>query len=395
MPIIRNDILAVYTNRPEDLIIEPGEIDNLLAAMMLRAFFDARAGKRRTRDEHIFEVNALDNIMNLCHDVLMRQYHPSPGTAFIVDDPTIREIFAAPFRDRVIHHLLYNLNADWWDRRMCYDSSSCRIGKGTLFATRRLERHIQSITDNYSKEAYAIGLDIKGYFMSLPRKGLFERVCWGLERQFPNKGVFYEICRFLWKEIIFDDPTIGVTRRGSRKDWDKLPISKTLFGQEPGRGIVIGNLSSQLLSNIYLDVLDQFIVGELGYKHYGRYVDDFFILVTPEQLPQALRDINAIAAKLDECGLELHPRKRRVQPVSHGVPFVGSVCYPGRTVPGRRLKENFYEAAYLYSHDIAPKEKVISYLGHVKHINGQMLAKRVFDANGWDFNFFGGSRGNN
>lgn len=372
--------------RPENLNLSPGEVEHWLHGELLRAFFDARKGKQRTEDEHRFEINLLENITLLAEDILARRYHPSPGTAFVVERPVKREIFAAPFRDRVVHHFLYNMVAEWWDRRMCYESSSCRVGKGTLFAVRRLEHHIRAVTDNYAKPAYVIKLDIQGYFMSLPRIGLFRRVCWGLERQFPEGGEIYKLCRYLWKEIIFDDPVKDVKLRGRVRDWEGLPQSKTLFGQEPGRGIVIGNLSSQLLSNIYLDQLDRFITRVLGYKHYGRYVDDFFILVTPEQYKQALQDINAIEVFLrNELDLRLHPKKRYIQPVAHGVPFVGCVAYLGHTVPGRRIKKNFHEAAYRFAHDRAPVETISSYLGHMKHINGKVLAQKVFEANGWEF----------
>lgn len=374
--------------RPEQIKLKPGEVEHWLGEQLLVAFFNARTGKRRTEDEHKFEVNLFENIEMLKDDILNRCYHPSPGTAFVVDDPVKREIFAAPFRDRVVHHFLYNMVMDWWDRRMCYTSAACRVKKGTLFAVRQLERQIKSITNNFTMEAYAIKLDIRGYFMSLPRKKLFERVCWGLERQFPEKGEIYKICRYLWKQVIFDDPTIGVRRRGKLSDWDDLPANKTLFGQEVGRGIVIGNLSSQLLSNIYLDLLDRFVTLELGYKYYGRYVDDFYYLVTPEQYGQALQDIGAIQKFLEELELELHPKKRYVQPVTHGVPYVGTVVYPGCTVPGKRIKKNFYDAAWKFSQNRATKETINSYLGHMKHINGKQLTKRVFEKNGWDFEFF-------
>ena len=132
--------------RPEQIELSSGEVEQWLEEQLLVAYFDARKGKRCTEDEHKFEVNYLDNLMILKDDILNRCYHPSPGTAFVVDRPVKREIFAAPFRDRVVHHFLYNMVADWWDRRMYYASASCRVNKGTLFAVRQLERQVKSIT---------------------------------------------------------------------------------------------------------------------------------------------------------------------------------------------------------------------------------------------------------
>ena len=121
--------------------------------------------------------------------------------------------------------------------------------------------------------------------MSLPREKLYERVSWGLKQQFKdvisNRMGYqiYKICDFLWRQILFDDPASKAWKRGPIVNWDTrvLPAKKSLFMQPPGQGIVIGNLTSQLVSNIYLDQLDRYIFYDLGYKNYGRYVDDFLL----------------------------------------------------------------------------------------------------------------------
>lgn len=351
------------------------------------SYREARKGKRKTEDEHRFELNEYENIVALCDDILGRTYKPSIGIAFIIMLPVIREIFAAPFRDRVVHHFLFRMVYEWWDRRLIYDSYSCRKGKGTKFGIDRLEHHIRSVSADYTKETYIIKLDIQSYFMSLPRKELYKRAMWGLDRQFPEKGALYEICKYLWKEIIFDDPIKGVKRRGKLSDWKKLPKTKSLFHQPPGQGIVIGNLSSQLLSNIYLDQLDRFVRYELGYKHYGRYVDDFFIVVPASDLARAKKDIKKIETFLTGIGLTLHPQKRYIQEVHKGVEFLGAVIYPHCRVPSRRLKRNFYKAAEEYATIDHRKERILSYLGHLKYFNARRFEKRVFERMGWDYSF--------
>lgn len=353
---------------------------------LYRAFVQARRAKTSTRDEHELELHALENLYQLREDILTRDYEPSRGIAFIVFDPVIREIFAAPFRDRVVHHFLFNMVNDWWDRHIIFDSYSCRVGKGTHFGVKRLARFMNLAAREVGKDkVWVIKLDVQGYFMSMPRAGLYERICWGLDQQFPKKGQLYEICKFLWHKVIFDDPTKDVIRRGKPSDWAKLPRSKSLFCQPEGKGIVIGNLSSQLLSNIYLDALDRFIKFQLGYKYYGRYVDDFFMIVTEDELPQALQDIYAIEEFLRELDLTLHPQKRYIQPVSKGVPFLGARVYPGRIVADRRIVNNFLWAAQRFGHFDVDEGVILSYLGHMKHVNGKRTCQKIFDQVGWDW----------
>lgn len=358
-------------------------LETWLDRELILAYLDARKGKLKTQDEMRFELNEMENLLNLREAILRRTYRPGRGIAFIVDKPVMREIFAAPFRDRVVHHLLFNAVADWWDRRLIADCYSCRPGKGTDYGIRRLAKNIRRASENYTKSAYVIKLDIQGYFMSLPRKALFERVMWGLDRQYPEKGGVYEILKFLWARIIFDDPTKNVLRRGDKAKWATLPKSKSLFYQPPGKGIVIGNLSSQLLSNIYLDKLDRYVTGELGYKYYGRYVDDFYIVVEKAKYAQAKADVAKIEQLLKEMGLVLHPKKRYYQEINKGVSFLGKVVYPGRIVAGQRVRANFYRAAEECVAGKRDPESIISYLGLLKHYQGQALTKRVFEHVGW------------
>ena len=280
-------------------------------------YLKARRHKRGTTDEMKFEIHEMKNLVDLITSITLRKYRPGRSIAFIIFDPVIREIFAAPFRDRIVHHFLYECCAPWWDKRFIMDSYSCRKGKGTLFGIMRLYEHMRVVTNDFTREGYVIKMDIEGYFMALARKKLYERVMWGLGRQFPNKGLRYDLLRYLWYEVIFDDPVDGVRVRGHKRSWAKLPDRKSLLKQPPGRGIVIGNLTSQLLSNIYLDQLDRYIKIGLGYKHYGRYVDDFYIVVRKDELSRATKDIVAIREFLKTLGLKLHRHKLYIQPIRH------------------------------------------------------------------------------
>jgi len=180
---------------------------------------------------------------------------------FIIRDPVIREVFAASFRDRIVHHLLYNWLMPIFEPTFIYDSYSCREGKGTLFGIKRLEHHIRSCSNNYRKECYVLKLDIEGYFMNISRSRLYDMI----------------VSRLL-AQVVFNNPVKGCYRKERISDWNELPSSKSLFYAAPGCGLPIGNLTSQLFSNIYLSVLDGYVKRVLRCRHYGRYVDDFYIV---------------------------------------------------------------------------------------------------------------------
>ena len=154
--------------------------ENRLQLALYVAYLEARkGGKRSTRDEQMFELNADENLKLLRKAILDKTYRPSRSSAHIIYNPVIREIFAATFRDRVVHHLIFDTVYDWWDKRMIEDAYSCRVGKGTLYGIQRLDHHIRAVSHNYARKAYILKLDIQGYFMSLPRRELYERAIWG------------------------------------------------------------------------------------------------------------------------------------------------------------------------------------------------------------------------
>ena len=343
--------------------------ENELYFYFFVAYLEARkGGKRNTFDEHKFEINEFENVHLLVQSIRHRVYEPMRGTAHVVFNPVIREIFAAQFRDRVVHHFIYMMIYDWWDRHFLYDSYSCREGKGTKMGYERLQHHIRSAMRT-GKKVYVITMDVQGFFMSLDREKLYKRAVWGLDQQFKdNKGMMYDVLKFCLKKVIMDDPVKGARLKGWPRDWRYLPDNKSLLKQPKGIGIVIGNLTSQLLSNIYLDQLDRYIHFTLGYKHWGRYVDDFYIVVTEDELPKALEDIENIRRFLKTLKLTLHPHKTRVQPAKNGVAFLGVVVYPNVIYPGKRLIKNTRTAFYKHAHGAHNEDSLISYVGCMKNI---------------------------
>ena len=210
-----------------------------LIEKLYEAFAQARKGKLDTVNEQRFEENRDVELVRLADDILHETYVPSRSVAFIVTEPTPREIFAASFRDRVVHHFLVQQNGHFWDKRLSPRSFSCREGKGALYGIRHLRRDMQRATNDWKDEAWVMKIDIQGYFMSLECKKLYSRAMWGLSRQFPEEGYVYQICKFLWRIITFNDPLKDVLFSCPRSAWKGLPPSKILFRQPEGRGIAI------------------------------------------------------------------------------------------------------------------------------------------------------------
>ena len=312
-----------------------------------KAYYDARYGKRNTYPQIKLEMSLIDNIIELQHSVEERRYKVGRSMCFISSAGKVkREIFAASMRDRIIHHLIFNEINPIFESLFIYDSYSCRKGKGTSMGIKRLQYHMRSCSECYTKPCWVLKCDLQGYFMSINRNKLFEIVIGEIDKAI-QKGKTspdfdYDTIKYLIWATIFNDPTKGCYRKGSLADWDELPRSKSLFYAAPGCGLPIGNLTSQLFSNVYLNVFDQWMKRVMKVKHYGRYVDDFFVI---SQDKQELLDMIPLIKEFlrDELCLTLHPKKIYLQPVSHGVRFLGAFVKPNRVYMDRNSQRRMYD----------------------------------------------------
>ena len=359
-----------------------------LLVELIEAYHEARRnGKRKTKNEHELELNEIENLVTLRDAIVARKYKPSKGIAFIIYDPVMREIFAAPFVDRIVHHFLFKHAIEWWEPRLWRGAYSCRKGKGTLAGVIDMQKNMRRVSRDGVVETVVVKRDLQGYFMSLNRRKLYGRIVWGLKRQYPNEGKLYRTLKYLWKEIIFDEPTKGVKIRGNRREWDKLPVSKSLFYQPVGRGIVIGNLTSQLLSNIFLDMFDRFVVHELGYMAYGRYVDDWYIVLPKTGLKKLLEeDMPRMEEFLAGMGLTIHPDKQYNIPMREGVEFLGAKVYHDHILPGPRVLKNLADKTYKFA---TTGEGVVdgfgSYDGLLAYYDSEKAVRKIYDGVGWDY----------
>ncbi len=354
---------------------------------LVRSYHKAKKGKRKSRSEHAFEVYSLEKMIVLRDAILNRTYEPLPSSRFEISDPKVREIFAADFPDRIVHHYVFDKTfPPHIEKHLHNDSCSCREGKGTLYAQKRLAHHILSVTENYKKSCILIKLDIKSYFTSINKKTLLDILLKHLDSQYPNGGEEYRTLKFLWKKIILDDPVPKMVVKGTPLTKSKVPPHKSLIYQPEGIGLVIGNLTSQGSSNAYLNEFDRYLHFELGLKHFVRYVDDLVIVLDYEgrqRIPEIINGANTFLRS--QLGLELNPNKTIVRDMREGVEFLGVVVFSGHIVPGKRAVRNARIAFNKIAEGRKNPDDAVCILGHFEHINSRKILKRIFDEIGWDF----------
>jgi len=355
---------------------------------IFRAYFDTRKNKRKTANALAFEAGYEKKLFKLYEEIINREYKIGQSVCFIVDKPVKREIFAADFRDRIVHHLIFNCINPIFEKHFIKDSYSCRVGKGTSLGIKRIDHFIRSCSENYQKDCWILKLDIKGYFMAMDRNILYKKIERGL-KAVKNAEFDVGLILYLIQTVIFNDPTQNYHVKGKREDWAGLPKSKSLFFADEGKGFPIGNLTSQLFGNIYLDEFDHFVREKFAIKRYGRYVDDMvFVHSDKEFLKAAILKIRNYLRK--ELELTLHPGKIYLQYFKKGISFLGTFIGPWRIYIGKRTKRNFYAKVRMWN-QIAEKKQglssgeeakkfiacVNSYLGIMKHYDTDKLRKKM------------------
>ena len=353
------------------------------------SYIQARKNKRNTHNQLGFEINQEEGLYNLASSIYNRTYQPKPSVGFIIDKPVVREIFAADFRDRVIHHLIYRCISNIVEKQLIHDTYSCRIGKGTQYGVNRVEKFMRSCSENWSKPTYFLKLDIQAYFMTMSHDIILEKIQKMLP---PHKASFLGISRdtlnYLLEKTVNNSVTNNCKIKGCKSDWLKLPESKSLFSYPSNTGLPIGNLTSQLFGNVYLNDFDHYVKTELKIKYYGRYVDDMvFIHDDRSYLEDLIPVLSSTLRKNFE--LKIHPKKIVLRSVEDGLPFLGQIIKPYRRYSGNRIKNNFYlsiefiNALMKTTVHFTWKElehiqaKINSYLGTMKHAKTYKLRQTI------------------
>ncbi len=309
-----------------DKIAAPQRHAGFSFADWVAAYLATRQTKRNKNTARAFEQHQETLLHQLHDDVATGTYQPGPSTCFVITRPRPREVWAAEFRDRIVHHLLYNAIGAGIERTFIADSCACIPSRGTMYAVKRLEHNVRSITHNWSRPAHYLKMDLANFFVSIP-KDILDAM---LRKRIKDPQLLDLALQILWH-----DPRPGALHQSTTALMARVPPHKRLSEAPTENGLPIGNLSSQFLANVLLDVLDQFIKHKLRCRHYIRYVDDFILLhESPQQLNAWRREIEVFLQ--DKLRLQVNPAKTILQPVARGIDFVGQVIKPWRTTLRRR-----------------------------------------------------------
>lgn len=363
---------------------------------MYRQYLLCRKNKRNTINALRFEVRQEKELLKLCSELSCRTYRPGRSVCFFSEKPKLREIFAADFRDRIVHHILVDYLESIYEPVFIHDSYACRKGKGIHKGVARLRTFIRRVTANGSRRAWYLQLDIKNYFMSINKEILFSLV----RKKCPNEEALW-----LAELLIFHDCTNNPVMRGDGRLALRIPPHKTLFHAPKGKGLPIGNLNSQFFANVYLNALDQFVKHTLKCRYYLRYCDDFVLLSDDRaQLEEWEQKIKIFLT--NSLALDLNSKARKLQPVSNGVNFLGYIIRGDYLLVRRRVIGNLREKLLAYDKILVSaegewriydfdREKLdnlfatfTSYLGHFKHADSFKLVKAVWQRHSFLSRYF-------
>jgi len=328
------------------IIAHDGSFENIVSLENLfLAWAEFKKGKRSKADVQEFELRLEDNIFAIWEELKACKPRRIVYEQFHITDPKPRIIHKAIVRDRLLHHAIYRVLMPIFDKTFIFDCYSCRKLKGTHRAFRRLVVMSRKQSKNYSQTCWALKCDIRKFFHSI------------------DHGV---LIKLLSKRI------------ADEKLMDLLTEIIKSFESPPGKGMPLGNLTSQLFANVYLDPLDKFVKHKLKAKYYLRYADDFMIMADSRDVLQAyLTEIDKFLN--DKLKLSLHPDKITFRKLNWGLDFVGYVAYPRFNLPRKKTVERMF--AKLEKIRETNPDKLIdnlrSYFGYLKHVDSYGLSIRI------------------
>jgi retron-type reverse transcriptase len=298
-------------------------------------------GKRKRKDVIEFSMRLTDHILILHEELVNKTYQHGHYTAFKINDPKPRDIHKASVRDRLIHHAIYKILYPYFDEKFIYDSYSCRLEKGTHRAIERFGNFANRVSRNHTRTTWILKGDIRKFFASIDHS-ILKNI---LSQHIPDNDI-------LWLLFQIIDSFHTENRQGI--------------------GLPLGNLTSQLLINIYLNEFDQFIKRELNVSCYIRYADDFVILHHNRRFLEQL--VSQISAFLEtKLKLVLHPNKLRIQTLDSGVDFLGWVNFARHRVLRSSTKRRMFKKLQQNQ----TKETVASCLGLLSHGNTNKLVEKI------------------
>ena len=349
---------------------------SLVIEAVFDAYFDCRKTKRNSVNQLRFEADLESNLVSLYRDLVSGDYKIGRSIAFVIAHPKIREVWAADFRDRVVHHIIYNAIFDRFYRRFIRDCYACIPGRGTHDGMRRVSSFARSITHNWTRPAYCLKADVANFFNSIDRQTVINLA----ERHVPEQWL-----RTLIRQVTLHDPRTDFVMRSPRSLFARVPRHKSLLHAPDGKGLPIGNLTSQFFANLYMNELDQYVKHGLKAPYYGRYVDDMVLFhEDPDILNMWYRQMDDFLRS--RLGLHLHPNKKHLNYADAGIDFTGFIIKPGRTYLRQTTVSGCKQKIRAWEHngspvDAASLEKVShslnSYLGMLRQVNGYKARKSL------------------
>jgi len=316
---------------------------------LLKAWEEFVPGKRKRKDVQQFSIRLMDNIFLLHKDLFHHTYKHGDYQAFKINDPKPRDIHKSTVRDRLLHHAIYRKLYPFFDKTFIADSFSCRLEKGTHRAINRFLEFFRKASKNNTKTCWVLKCDIRKFFANIDHDILVKI----LDEYIPDGNILW-----LLKEIINSFNTEGKSRVG-------LPL---------------GNLTSQLFVNIYMNKFDQFAKHRLKAKCYIRYADDFVIISTDKKwLDQMVGEVSKFLN--NELKLELHPNKIFIKTFSSGVDFLGQIAFPNHKILRTKTKRRMFKKIKIRKEELRKgliseesfNQSLQSYYGMLKHCNGYKL----------------------
>jgi RNA-directed DNA polymerase len=299
------------------------------------------AGKKYKADVADFLLKLSENTYRLHNDLKNKTYVHGPYEAFAVNDPKPRSIHKASVRDRLLHHALYRQLYPYFDQKFIYDSYSCRDFKGTHRALDRFAHFAGKASKNHTRTCWVLKCDVRKFFASVDQAVLMAIV----------------------KKHISDPDIVNLVSR----------VVESFQSTGPGKGLPLGNLTSQLLVNVYMNEFDQYVKHGLKQEFYIRYADDFVIMhddygVLIEVLPKVHEFLET------NLKLKLHPDKVSIETVFGGIDFLGWVHFPEHRVLRTTTKKRMFRRLKTNG---GKTETIQSYLGMLKHGNSRKLQSAI------------------
>jgi retron-type reverse transcriptase len=331
-------------------------------AALLHAAEQARRGKRFRPAVASFQFNLEYELWKLHEELSTRTYRPGAYRSFFIYQPKKRQISAAPYRDRVVHHALVNVLEPIYERTFVADSYACRKGKGTHAGVRRCQQFAQRFR-------YVLKADIQKFFPSLDHQILKSLIA----RKIKDPDVLWLVGQII--------------DHSNRQEEIRtcFPGDDLFTASERRRGIPIGNQTSQFFANVYLDALDHFVKERLGIRGYVRYVDDFLVFSDDKKILAGVRE--QIRNFLVVLRLRLHPAKNVIFPVKDGIRFLGYRVFPTHRLLPRENVWRFLRRVRQMQEDYAVGrasfaeiyQRLMSWNGHARQANTYRLRSRLFD----------------